>query len=117
MRGRLKCVMHSFSLNHGFIPLGFPGKVFNKTDYDTKGCRTTMHLIPLRPYSSYMKGFNVITYKVDLVEYMCCSLHSFEFSKDAANLYPKYKTLQCQHFLQTFNNLIYIQHHDDTTYI
>jgi len=32
--------MHSFSLNHGFIPLGFPGKVFNEVDYDTKGCCT-----------------------------------------------------------------------------
>jgi len=40
MRGRQKCVLHSFSLNHGFIPLGFPGKVFNEADYDTKGCCT-----------------------------------------------------------------------------
>ena len=37
MRWRHKCVLHSFSLNHGFIPLGFPGKVFNWVDYDTKG--------------------------------------------------------------------------------
>ena len=36
MRGRQKCVLHSFSLNHGFITLGFPGKVFNEADYDTK---------------------------------------------------------------------------------
>jgi len=40
MRGRLECVLHSFSLNPGFIPLGFPRKVFNETDYDTKGCCT-----------------------------------------------------------------------------
>ena len=40
MRGRHKCVLHSFSLNHGFIPLSFPGKVFNEADYDTKGCCT-----------------------------------------------------------------------------
>ena len=40
MRGRLKCVLHSFSLNHGFISLGFSGKVFNEADYDTKGCCT-----------------------------------------------------------------------------
>jgi len=32
--------LHSFSLNHGFIPLGFSGKVFNETYYDTKGCCT-----------------------------------------------------------------------------
>jgi len=35
MRGRHKCVLHSFSLNHGFIPLGFHGKVFNEADYCT----------------------------------------------------------------------------------
>ena len=40
MRGRLKCVMHFFFLNHGFIPLGFSGKVFNEADYDTKSCCT-----------------------------------------------------------------------------
>ena len=28
MRGRH--VLHSFSLHHGFVPLGFPGKVFNE---------------------------------------------------------------------------------------
>jgi len=37
------------------------------------GCKG-MHLIPLRLYSSYMKGFNVKTYIVDLIEYMCCAL-------------------------------------------
>jgi hypothetical protein len=30
MRGRHKYVLHSFSLHHGFIPLGFHGKVFNE---------------------------------------------------------------------------------------
>ena len=40
MRGRQKYVLHSFSLNQGFIPLGFSGKVFNEADYDTKGCCT-----------------------------------------------------------------------------
>ena len=39
MRGRQECVLHS-SLNHGFIPLGFSGKVFNEADYYTKGCCT-----------------------------------------------------------------------------
>jgi hypothetical protein len=29
MRVRYKCVLHSFSLHHGFVSLGFPGKVFN----------------------------------------------------------------------------------------
>ena len=37
MRGRQKCVLHFFSLNHGFISLGFPGNVFNEADYDIKG--------------------------------------------------------------------------------
>jgi len=36
--------------------------------------RERIHLIPLRPYSSYMEGFDVITYKVDSKEYMCCVL-------------------------------------------
>jgi hypothetical protein len=30
MRVRYKCVLHSFSLHHGFVPLSFPGKVFNE---------------------------------------------------------------------------------------
>jgi hypothetical protein len=30
MRGRNKCVLHSFFLHQGFVPLGFPGKVFNE---------------------------------------------------------------------------------------
>jgi len=35
MRGRHKC-MHSISLNHCFISLGFHGKVFNEADYHTQ---------------------------------------------------------------------------------
>jgi len=38
--GETKMCSALFSLNHGFIPLGFPGKVFNEADYDTKGCCT-----------------------------------------------------------------------------
>jgi hypothetical protein len=38
--------------------------------------------------------------------HVLCSLHSFDFSTKVANLYPKYRTLQFQHFLQTFKNLI-----------
>jgi len=30
MRERHKCVLHPFSLDHGFIPLDFSGKVFNE---------------------------------------------------------------------------------------
>jgi len=41
---------------------------------------------------------------VDSVEYNMCSLNSFEFSKRLANLYTKYKTLQCQHSQQTTMN-------------
>jgi hypothetical protein len=37
MRGRHKYVLHSFSLHHGFIPLGFPGKVFNEAVHTHKG--------------------------------------------------------------------------------
>jgi len=36
MKGRPKCVLHSVSLNHGFVPLSFPDKVFNETDYHTQ---------------------------------------------------------------------------------
>ena len=36
MRGRQKCVLHSFSFNHSFIPLGFPGKVFNEAVHTQK---------------------------------------------------------------------------------
>jgi len=38
MRGRQQCVLHSFFLNHDFILMDFPSKVFNEADYDTKGC-------------------------------------------------------------------------------
>jgi hypothetical protein len=36
MRGRNKCVMHSFFLHQGFVPLGFPGKVFNEAFHTQK---------------------------------------------------------------------------------
>jgi len=47
--------MHSFSLNHGFISLGFPGKVFNEADYNTKGCCTlfpSLEFFPIGFFSS-----------------------------------------------------------------
>ena len=55
MRGRQKCVLHSFSPNHGLFPLGFPGKVFNEADYDTKGFCTlfpSLEFFPIWFFSS-----------------------------------------------------------------
>ena len=39
------------------------------------------------------REFDVKTYILDLVKYKLCSLHSFDFLKDVANHYAKYKTL------------------------
>jgi hypothetical protein len=38
--------------------------------------------------------------------HVLCSLYSFEFLRSSAKFYTKYKTLQCQHFPQTFKNSI-----------
>jgi len=78
MRGRHKCVLRSFFLNQGFIPLGFPGKVFNEADYHTKGCCTlfpsleffsigflsskvlTRHILHGHPRGSAMNNINIM---------------------------------------------------------
>jgi hypothetical protein len=59
MRGTHKCVLHSFSLNYDFIPLGFPGKFFNEVDYDTKRCCTLFPLLDFFPTEFFSsKDFN-----------------------------------------------------------
>jgi len=66
-------------------------------------------------HSSYTKEFDVRTYIFDSVEYNMCSLNSFEFSNRFANVYTKYKTLQCKHLQQTNKNETKIQQNNDTT--
>jgi len=46
-----------------------------------------MNSILLCDDSSYMREFDVKTYIDDFIGYMCCSLHSFEFSNRLANFY------------------------------
>jgi len=49
MRGRHKHVLHSFSLNQGFIQLGFPDKVFNETILSHKRMLYTFSFIGIFP--------------------------------------------------------------------
>jgi len=59
MRGRHKCVMHSFFLNHDFIPLSFLGEVFNEADYHTQKGYCT--LFPsLRIF--FLLGFSLVRF-------------------------------------------------------
>ena len=58
MRGRHECVLQSFFLNHGFIPLDFPSKVFNEAEYDIKGCCT---LFPSLEFFS-SPGFSLVRF-------------------------------------------------------
>ena len=47
--GETKMCSSLFSLNHGFIPLDFPGKVFHEADYDIKGCCTLLSSLEFFP--------------------------------------------------------------------
>jgi len=97
----MECIpIYSFELN----PTTLPTDKFQLTEEHDQAQNNILEVHSLSSHSSYTKEFDVKTYIVDSVKYMLCSLHSFDFSKDLANLYTKYKTLQHQHLQQTNKN-------------
>jgi len=85
-----ECIpIYSFELN----PTALSTNKFQLTEERDQAQNNILEVHSLSSHSSYTREFDVITYTVDLVKYKLCSLHSFYFSKDAANLYANYKTL------------------------
>lgn len=84
-----ECIsIYSFELNSTALPTN----KFQLTYEHDQAQNNILEVHFLSSHSSYTREFDAKTYIVDLVKYKLCSLHSFDFSKDAANLYAKYKT-------------------------
>jgi hypothetical protein len=102
MRSDVKeCIpIHSFELNLTALPID----KFQLTEKHDQAQNNILEVHSFSSHSSYTREFDVKTYIVDLIKYMLCSLHSFDFSKSLANFYAKYKILQYQHSQQTSMN-------------
>jgi len=100
-RDRRECIqIYYFELNHIIVPT----YKFQLTDQHDQAQNNILEMHSRLSHSSYTKEFNVRTYIVDLEYYKLRYIHFFELSKRLANLYTKYKTLQCQHLQQTNKN-------------
>jgi hypothetical protein len=96
-----ECILiYSFELN----PTALSADNFQLTEEHDQAQSNILEVHSFSSHSSYTKEFNVKTYIVHSVKYVLCSLHYFDFSKDLANLYPKYKTLKHQLLPQTNMN-------------
>ena len=86
-----ECIpIYYFELNLTALPTDN----FQLTDEHDQAQNNILEVHSFSSHSSYTKEFDVKTYIVHSVKYMLCSLHSFDFSKDLANLYTKYETLK-----------------------
>jgi len=115
MRGRQECFLQSFFLSHGFILMGFSGKVFNETYYDTKGCFTfflyykffpigffsskilTRHILDRHPRESVV---NIINRYVHKPLYLSLKWHHITYPLSHTCLYLSltYLTLKSYHY-------------------
>ena len=75
MRGRQKYVLHSFSLNHGFIPLGFPGTLFPSLIFFPIGFFSgkvlMRHILDRHPRGSVMNIINGCPYNNWVIVLYC----------------------------------------------
>jgi len=63
-----------------------PTDKFQLTEEHDQAQKNLLEVHSLMLHSSYTKEFDVKTYKIDLLEYMMCSLHSLTFQRICKSL-------------------------------